>query len=152
MNRKPEIPEPIKSKIDEILAASSDAFREGDLRKSHEIALMAWDLIPEPKERWDYYPQSLSRSFVEDYINFRDEAAATKWVEITAIMFNDPNHEDLEVLTIEAEVTSSFGNTERLLYIINRIVEIYGEQPLRAPERQKWLKIYQSEKGKFNAR
>jgi hypothetical protein len=39
----------------------------------------AWDLIPVPKNKWDYYPQSLSSGFVEDYTELRDVDATRKY-------------------------------------------------------------------------
>lgn len=149
MNRKPEIPEPTKAKMDELIALSSEAFQAGDLMKSHEIALQAWDLIPEPKEMWDYYPQSLSRTFVEDFIAFGDKEGVQKWVATMAVMFDDPNHEDLEVLSMETNAMFSFKDFDRAYYVVARILEIYGEGVFQG-DRREWLTFYQQERAKRN--
>jgi hypothetical protein len=62
------------------------------LQGSLAVAQKAWDLIPNPKNKWDYYPQSLSSGFVEDYTELRDVDAMRKWIAVTYEMYDDPSH------------------------------------------------------------
>ncbi|MDO5528046.1 MAG: hypothetical protein Q4F71_01465 [Paracoccus sp. (in: a-proteobacteria)] len=149
MERKPEIPEPTRSEIEALISASREAFDAGDLQKSHQIGLQAWDLIPEPKAQWDYYPQSLSKTFVEDSAELGDAESTHKWVEIMAEMYDDPNHEDHYVLTAEAEAMEMLGDRERFHYVVGRILELYGEAGFEGEQRE-WLESYRADEASRN--
>lgn len=90
MTRKPEIEKDVKSQIDNLLDLSAKKFKDDNLAESVQLGLQAWELIPEPKEAWDYYPQSLSAGFVQDYVDLGDKDNALKWIDIMAKMYDDP--------------------------------------------------------------
>lgn len=147
MDRKPQIEKALASKIDEILKESGKKYQSGNKEASLNLALEAWDLIPEPKGRWDYYPQSLSSGFVQDYVDLADMASAKKWIEITAQMYDDPNHEDHYVLMIEGEAMYKLGDTERAYYVFGRIHELYGRGGFEG-EQLEYLEFYLKERAK----
>ncbi len=117
MTRKPEIDLKTKDEIDVLLAESAREFKSGALRTSLEIGIRAWNLIPEPKNKWDYYPQSLSHSFVEDFAELGDKENTKKWIAIMAKMYDDPNHEDHLVLMTEGEAMYKLGDLDRAYYV-----------------------------------
>ena len=82
MNRKPEIPEPAKSEIDKLLGEAGRLFKTGDMKGSLQTALEAWKKIPDPKSKWDYYPQSLSVGFLEDYTDLGDVEQPKHWIGV----------------------------------------------------------------------
>ncbi|WP_205910271.1 hypothetical protein [Rhizobium sp. FKY42] len=145
MNRKPELDTNTRSTIDAILKESGDRYSAGDLKGSLDAALKAWSLIPDPKNRWDYYPQSLSAGFVQDYTDLNDKANVEKWVAIMAEMYDDPNHEDHLVLMTEGEAMFKLGDMQRAYYIFARIYELYGSKGF-AGEQLAYLEFYQKEK------
>ncbi|MBA4775059.1 MAG: hypothetical protein H2044_05315 [Rhizobiales bacterium] len=141
MTRKPEIEASLKAQIDKLLDLSGQKFQDGDLAGSVELGLQAWALIPEPKEKWDYYPQSLSAGFVQDYVDLGDKDNASKWIEVMAKMYDDPNHEDHLVLMTEGEAMYKLGDRERAYYVFGRIFEIYGQKGFAGDQKQ-YLDFY----------
>ncbi|WP_221149770.1 tol-pal system YbgF family protein [Rhizobium sp. NZLR8] len=126
--RKPEIPTEIRAHIDKVLEQSGQQFSSGDLQASLRTALQAWELIPEPKEKWDYYPQSLSSGFVIDFADLGDKESCLQWIETMAVMYDDPNREDHQVLMQEGEAMFKLGDTEKAFRAFSRIEEIYGRK------------------------
>jgi hypothetical protein len=126
--RKPEIPTEIRAHIDKVLEQSGQQFSSGDLQASLRTALQAWELIPDPKEKWDYYPQSLSSGFVIDFADLGDKESCLQWIETMAVMYDDPNREDHQVLMQEGEAMFKLGDTEKAFGAFSRIEEIYGRK------------------------
>ena len=143
--RKDNIDPAITKEIDKILKKSAELFQQGDLRGSLAVAQEAWDLIPEPKSKWDYYPQSLSGGFVQDFADLGDKENVSKWAQIMADMYGDPNHEDQLVLMTEGEAMYKLGDTDRAYYVFGRIYEIYGQKGL-AGAQSTYLEFYRKEK------
>jgi hypothetical protein len=88
--RKDKIDPAITKEIDSILQKSAGLFQQRDLQGALAVAQKAWDLIPNPKNKWDYYPQSLSSGFVEDFTELRDVDAMRKWIAVTYEMSTIP--------------------------------------------------------------
>jgi hypothetical protein len=149
MERKEILPEDIRNKLDLILSESGKQYQKGDIKSSLNTAMNAWDLIPEPKNSWDYYPQSLSRGFVEDFVILRDIENVKKWIEITAQMYDDPNHEDHLILMLEGEAMLDLGDLDRAYYIFDRIHEIYGPEGFKG-DQKKYFDFYQNKKSGLN--
>jgi hypothetical protein len=145
MNRKKQIEHAIRERIDELLETSGKKFSSGDLKGSLDIALQAWNLIPEPKSEWDYYPQSLSAGFVQDFADLGDKENVSKWSQIMADMYDDPNHEDHQVLMTEGEAMYKLGDRDRAYYVFGRIYEIYGQKGF-AGTQSTYLDFYRKEK------
>ncbi|CAD7739296.1 hypothetical protein LMG31886_29090 [Xanthomonas hydrangeae] len=149
--REPSCPESprfeagLKAEIDHLLELSAQQFRDGAVAASLELGLQAWALIPEPKNAWDYYPQSLSACFVKDYVDLNDKDNASKWIEVMATMYDDPNHEDHLVLMTEGEAMFQLGDKQRASYVFGRIYEIYGKKGFVGHQQQS-LKFHLDEK------
>ncbi|MBK0023979.1 hypothetical protein IAE29_23340 [Ochrobactrum sp. S46] len=133
--RKPEIPTDIRVHIDKLLEQSGQQFSSGDLQASLRTALQAWELIPEPKEKWDYYPQSLSSGFVIDFADLGDKESCLRWIETMALVFDDPNREDHQVLMQEGEAMYKLDDTDRAFLAFARIEEIYGRKGFSGPQK-----------------
>lgn len=145
MERKKQLETNLRMQIDDLLKQSGDKFSADDLAGSLQVALKAWDLIPEPKSEWDYYPQSLSSGFIQDYVDLGDKENVAKWAAIMAEMYDDPNHEDHLVLMTEGEAMYKLGDKDRAYYIFGRIHEIYGRKGF-AGEQSRYLDFYLKEK------
>ncbi|PPU59073.1 hypothetical protein XdyCFBP7245_01160 [Xanthomonas dyei] len=128
MQRKPDIEAGLKAEIDHLLEHSAQTFRSGALAESLALGLRAWALIPEPKQHWDDYPQSLSASFVKDYADRRDEENVRTWIEVMALMYDDPGHTDHLVLMTEGEAMLQLGNDARACAVFGKIYALYGRR------------------------
>ncbi|MBO3273616.1 hypothetical protein [Pseudomonas schmalbachii] len=147
MSRKPELPVDVCLKIDEALTASGKLYQAGNIEKAIEEGMVGWSLIPEPKAKWDYYPQSMSAHFLQSYAMLGDIESTKKWVEITAQMYDDPNHEDHYVLMLEGEAMYGLGDLDRAYYVFARIHEIYGRNGF-AEDQIKYLKFFLKEQAR----
>ncbi|MCD0280605.1 hypothetical protein JWH04_16975 [Xanthomonas melonis] len=141
MPRKPDIEPGLKAEIDHLLALSAQAFRSGTLAESLALGLQAWALIPEPKESWDYYPQSLSASFVKDYADLHDADNVRKWIEVMARMYDDPERTDHLVLMTEGEAMLQLGDDARACAVFGRIYALYGRKGFSAHQKR-YLELY----------
>lgn len=145
--RKPEIPAEIRFEIDKLLEQSAQEFSSGELQTSLRTALLAWELIPDPKQKWDYYPQSLSSGFVIDFADLGDKESCDKWIETMALMYDDPNREDHQVLMQEGEAMYKLGDTNRAFWAFSRIEEIYGRKGF-VGEQKTYLKYLDQERAR----
>ena len=93
MNRKPELDKLIQDKIDTYLQQSAALMREGKIQESIDASLKAWTAIPEPKEKWDYYPQTMAVSLVTRFRLLKDLKKTKKWIAETYRMYGDPQRE-----------------------------------------------------------
>ena len=147
MNRKPEIPEPAKSEIDELLGEARRLFKTGSMKSSLQIALEAWNKIPAPKSKWDYYPQSLSVSFLREYTDLGDVEQAKHWIGVAYEMYNDPNREGHYILMFEASSLYKLGLKGEAYDVIDRIYDLYGREGFKG-EHLDYLEFYLKERAR----
>ena len=90
------LPEPVSHSIDQLMESGRTAWQAGDLVTAEADFLAAWKSLPEPKNQWDYYPQSLSRGLVLFYQKRGDFDQALTWLEtMRAVYGQDPVSERL---------------------------------------------------------
>ena len=147
MNRKPEIPEPAKSEIDKLLGEAGSLFKTGDMNGSLQIALDAWKMIPDPQSKWNYYPQSLSVGFLEDYTDLGDVEQAKHWIGVVYEMYNDPNREKHYALMLEGSSLYKLGLKDEAYDVIDRIYGLYGREGFKG-ENLDYLEFYLKERAR----
>lgn len=147
MNRKPEIEGPLRKKIDALLARAGEQFQSGDFAASLETALQTWELIPEPKAHWDYYPQSLSVGFVQDYTEFGDVAATKRWIQVVYEMYEDADRESLYTLKIEGEALYKLGLLDDAYSVFERVFQLYDRDGFKG-EHLQYLEFYLKERAR----
>lgn len=133
--------------IDGILKESGDLFRKGNLRESLGLAEKAWNLIPEPKSKWDYYPQSLSVGFVEDYTELRDVGAVRKWIDVAYDMYDDPDHSSHYVLMLEGSSLYKLDFLDEAYGVFEKIYTLFGGEGFKGEQLQ-YLEFYLKERAK----
>lgn len=133
--------------IDGILKESGDLFRKGNLRESLGLAEKAWNLIPEPKSKWDYYPQSLSVGFVEDYTELRDVGAVRKWIDVAYDMYDDPDHSSHYVLMLEGSSLYKLDFLDEAYGVFEKIYTLFGREGFKGEQLQ-YLEFYLKERAK----
>jgi hypothetical protein len=69
----------------------------------------------------------------------------SKWSQIMAEMYDDPDHKDHLALMTEGEAMYKLGNTDRAYYVLGRIYEIYGQKGF-AGDQMAYLEFYRKEK------
>jgi len=101
MAERKDLPLEITQKMDGLLIRAGEASRSGNDKESIELSLEAWELMPSPKERWDFYPQVMAKNIVDDYVLTKDIEKTRKWIEITYQMYGDARHEQVYTLFVE---------------------------------------------------
>jgi hypothetical protein len=143
MNRRPQIPDAVRKDIDDLLKKSGEQFQAGDRKEALALAHQAWDLIPEPKATWDYYPQSLATGFVEDYADLGEIAATQKWIEVTHEVYDDANRTNHYPLMLEGTALLRLGLQNEAREVFARIFELYGAEGFKG-EHSAYLKLLKS--------
>lgn len=141
---KDKIDPQISKRMDEILNESAALFKKNALRESLQVAEGAWNLIPEPKNRWDYYPQSLPAGFVEDYVELGDFENFRKWIDITYEMYDDPGHSAHYGLMLEGSSLYKLGLKDEAYGVFDKIYKQFGREGFKGEQRE-YLVFYLKE-------
>lgn len=128
MERNVTLPKEITDKIDAMLTAAGVASRTGDHKLSLQQQLNAWQLIPQPKEKWDFYPQTMTVNLIDDYAAIGDLDNVSHWLEMMYKMHFDEQHSGHYTLMVEGETMWKMGKKDRAKYIFDRIFELYGKK------------------------
>ena len=102
--------------------------REGNIRESIEFSLNGWMLIPEPKEKWDYYPQVVAVSLVTRFRMLKDIENTKKWLAETYHMYGDPQRESQYVLMMEGSSLHDLGCLDEAFETFERLYAIHGRE------------------------
>jgi tetratricopeptide (TPR) repeat protein len=128
MQRKPQLPDHIRTEVDRLLDESANLFKADRLAEALDLAHQAWDLIPEPKASWDYYPQSLAVAFVEDYTDQGRIDDAKKWIETCYDVYGDLTRSEHYTLMIEGVALYKLGLKEEAYKVFSRVFDLFGRQ------------------------
>ena len=112
-----------------------------------ELALKAWNLIPDPKHEWDYYPQSLSVSFVADYTDIGDVEAVKRWINEAYLAYGDPDKENHYTLMLEGSSLYKLGLKDDAYLVFDRIFSTYGRDGFKGDQRE-YLEFYLRERAR----
>jgi len=146
-NRKPQLPADITSQMDSLLIKSGELFRGGEIEKSIDLALKAWEFIPSPKENWDFYPQTMSKNMANKYAKLKDINKTKEWIKTTYKMYEDPDHEDHFVLMLEGSSLYELNLKGESYDVFERIFDIYGRKGF-AGEQLEYLEFFLKERAK----
>ncbi|MFS4439329.1 hypothetical protein ACMA5I_14040 [Paracoccaceae bacterium GXU_MW_L88] len=145
MNRKPEIESDIRQRIDDARAQGREKAKAGNFAGMEAHMQEAWDLIPEPKKNWDYYPQSLSVAFVSLHTRLGDPAKAKQWIPTVYEMYDDADRESLYTLKIEGEALYKLELFDEAYPVFERVHELYGRDGFKG-EHLQYLEFYLKER------
>lgn len=131
MGRRPDVPAEVRGRIDGLVEQADAHLDAGDLRASVDLAEQAWELLPEPKASWDYYPQTLAVGLVEDYVTLGDLDAATRWIDRVFEVYDDADRTEHYPLMVQAKALDALGRTEEATGVFARIHDLYGARGFR---------------------
>lgn len=131
MPRRPDIPAAERARIDAILDQSEAEFTKGDIRAALALNLEAWGLIPEPKSKWDYYPQTLAVGFVEDFTDLGDLAEAKRWIDTLYDVYDDPDHQNVYTLMLEGTSLYKLGEKDAAAAVFQRVFDLFGREAFK---------------------
>lgn len=151
MNRRPQLPLEIRKQIDAAEARAGELYREGKIKDSVNASLESWKLIPDPIEKWDYYPQSMAVSFVDCYVMLQDLENTKKWLKVTYKMYDDEARESQYVLMMEGESLFKLGEKDQAYEVFERIFTLHGKEGFYG-EQIDYLVFFQKERASRNDR
>ncbi|WP_225768825.1 hypothetical protein [Inquilinus sp. Marseille-Q2685] len=145
MSHRPELDRDLSRRIDALLKESGEKNRSGDTWSSIEIALRAWDIIPESKEDWDFYPQTIAASLVKKYALQKDIDHLRRWIDITYTAYDDTERTNHFVMMLEGSSLLDAGLDREAMDVFRKIYERFGAEGFRG-DQKKYLDLYLKEK------
>jgi tetratricopeptide (TPR) repeat protein len=123
----PDIEEPFLSQIEAVLDRGDEAFDAGDYAAARAFALEAWHLIPEPKKKWNYHPQILSKILLSEAARAKDAADVEHWIGKMYEVYDDPNRQIGPLLIEEGRALHTIGHLDRALAVFQRELDLHGK-------------------------
>jgi tetratricopeptide (TPR) repeat protein len=146
--------ESIQSEIDKLIDGAWDNLQsDGDNENYLETLKKAWDLYPEPKEKWSE-SYNTAKYIFEGYMDIKEFNEAKKWLEEMTKINNayrarDENSGYDEELDFETgKYYYETGNLEEAYKIWREVVKHSGKNHFRyfEDEDKKYLEYYKSQK------
>jgi len=127
-NRKPALPDEIDQKITELLTHAGNARRNGNARKWSSLRNDAWALLPEPKEEWDFHPQTMSRGAVEviPELGLCDELDV--WIDRMYLTHFDLERKSEYTNLIAGHALFQCGRKEEALALFKQVLQHHGKE------------------------
>lgn len=132
--RRPEVPADVEAVIKEKSAEFTQAIAAGDFDAAAAAARVRWEVIPDPKEQWDYYPSILPRSTADRFARAGDGGHAAEWLQIA--MGSEPATigDNVPLDRVAARVRVAMGDRETAERIAGTLFELYGRRPFRGDD------------------
>ncbi|WP_156398919.1 hypothetical protein [Methylobacterium sp. Leaf469] len=131
MPSDPVLSKDVIVKLDELLQQSGEAERGGDLNQSLTQGQVAWDILPEPKASWDFYPQIIARGMLRKFTAKRDIDQVKAWLQLTYEAYADSEHNNHFVNMLEGSVWRSLGDDNNAYTIFEKIYNREGRNGFR---------------------
>lgn len=139
MKRRPELPKDVQDKINEAARKARPFWQSNDFKGALPHMLKAWDLIPEPKTSWDFFAQTMSRTFVSAYTKTGDFANARAWVKIMRESYDAPQVGDEPTVDFcEAEFLYHADEKDRAFEIFDQLYKQYKKRPFQEEDKALW--------------
>lgn len=137
--RRPTLEQDIQDRITAVAKEGGTHYQQGRLHEALPFILKAWDLIPEPKLKWDYFGQSMSRTLVTTYIKIGEFNNAHTWLKVMREAYDaldigsDPSAD-----FIEAELNYRSGNLDTAYEIFDSLYKKYKKRPFQDESPDLW--------------
>jgi tetratricopeptide (TPR) repeat protein len=135
---KLDLPEAALATLKKNSKAGRDAWMNGNVTAAETHFLSAWDLIPEPKNTYDY-AQSLSGGLTVFYRDTKQNEKAKKWLEIMRQMYSSSNDEHVEFTA--ATIYFQAGQFDLAFTIFDKQFKKFKARPFEG-EDKKYLEFY----------
>ena len=129
MDRFVQLDKIASSEIDQLLRSAGLAACGADLNQAIALCLKAWTRLPEPKNKWDFYPQIIARGLVEYYTKVGDKENIEKWIDLAYYAYHDESRTDIFLNMLEADCLYKIGVDRRAFDIIARVEKTTGKIP-----------------------
>lgn len=122
MARLPELSADLQDKLNDLMGESGDAMRAGDGAKSIDDMEKAWEMLPEPKDGWDFYPQTIARGVVETLAECSRCDVMDRWLQRMYQTHFDPERSDSYTNMVAAHALFQCDRKEEALAIFKAVL------------------------------
>jgi tetratricopeptide (TPR) repeat protein len=143
VGQRQELPPDTRQQIEDLLRQAGEAQRGQDAERSEKLRLQAWDLLPEPKLRWEFYSNIMPRSSLIFYRDTKQFEKAMKWLEITRESYGPDRNDTIEFLA--ATLWYEMGDFDKAFEEFDRQYAAFRKRPFEG-EDKKYLDFYLSRK------
>lgn len=147
MNRRPQLPDDIVDQIEKLRAQARESYQAQDRKGFAAHIEQAWALIPDPKENWDYYPETLTRSLVRVYLELGNVAAVRTWIDRAYLVYDDAKRENLFVLMLEGDALYRLERRDEAYDVFSRVFDLFGRDGFKG-EHLDYLEFFLKERAR----
>ncbi len=126
--QKPELPVDLRKEIDALMMKSGEALRAGDMAASLALDEQVWDMLPDPKTGWDFYPQVLTNGIIEDAFENGTCHALDTWLPRFYAAYNDPDGTDPYTNKVAGHALYQCGRQEEGLEKFASVLRDHGPE------------------------
>jgi hypothetical protein len=134
MNKLKILPADIDKKIGDL----ADKIMQNRINSNFALVMTlyekSWQLIPEPKEQWEFEPQAIARGAVEEITENLLAKNLDVWLERMYLTYFDQNRQDLLLNMLEAKARIACGYQEEAILIFKKVYTKGGPAWFNGPD------------------
>ncbi len=127
-NVKPELPEALVAVLNDLMRQSGELRRAGNAPASLAISDEAWDVIPEPKTEWNFYPQRIAAGVVETIVEREACGVLDIWLERMYATHFDVERQTPYTNLMAGHALHECGRTTEALALFRQVYETHGAE------------------------
>lgn len=135
VEKKPEVPPAVKDAIEATSAEFRAAISRGDFDAANAAAHAGWDAIPDPKDRWAYYPDVLPRSKADVFVRAGNVELAKEWLTIAMGSHPAEIGQNVSLDRVAARIHAAAGDYETAERIAGTLLSMYGKRPFAGDDK-----------------
>lgn len=132
----------LQSQIDLLIDSAYEDFQNGNFEESYNKQLKAWDLFPDPKNKWNE-GYNVAKYIFEDKFSLKEYDVAKQWLDEMVLNNDNLNKSDGECEFYEGKYYFEIGNygksIEKFRYVVSKYNFRYFED-----EDPKYLDFYKN--------
>jgi hypothetical protein len=137
---KKPLPKEIVFRLEETCALGRAAREKRALEEAEKLFTEAWELLPDPKAEWEYWPQSLSRGIVEHFLMVGQPEKAKPWLDVVREMYGKGAASDATIDFLAGRVHFEAGELDRARALFSALKKKYRKRPFQGYDR-KYLRL-----------
>ncbi len=135
-----KLPDDLEKQLIEFGGRGRESVASGDLAGAEREFLNGWNVLPEPKARWDRTP-SLTHAMVLFYRNSGQFSKADQWLARARALYDDSSAGVTTVDFLEASVRFEEGRLDEAYALFDKLYQGYKERPFQG-DKAEYLKFY----------
>lgn len=122
------LPKNISDEIDKLSMIGGELRQAGNGKAFFENLEQIWDLLPEPKTSWDYYPQVKSSAALKFVASFEQCHLANIWIDRLFAAYHDIDRQSEYTNLTAGHALMQCGRTEEATVMFKTVLRNHGPQ------------------------